>query len=101
MSIMDELAASGDRLLTTAEVAGVYRVTPATINRWAREERLKAVPTPGGHLRRFRERDIRALLAEDALSEITTGSVSEAALTLFPEGLSSDQQAASDKAMVV
>nr|WP_157255102.1 helix-turn-helix domain-containing protein [Nonomuraea typhae] len=66
---MDDLVASGDNLLTAEEVAEVYRVNPATIRRWVREGRLKAVPTPGGRLHRFREREIRALLAEDAQAD--------------------------------
>lgn len=40
-------------LLTTAEVAAAYRVTPITVYRWARGGRLESIKTPGGH-RRYR-----------------------------------------------
>lgn len=49
-------------LLTVKEVASVYRVDPRTIQRWAKSGLLKAVPTPGGRLRRFRAVDVEALL---------------------------------------
>jgi excisionase family DNA binding protein len=53
-----------DRLLTPREVASIYRVDPKTVARWANAGRLTATRTPGGH-RRFKEKDIRALLAEE------------------------------------
>ena len=40
------------RLLTTAEVARHYGVTPKTIRRWVAEGKLAAARTLGGH-RRF------------------------------------------------
>lgn len=40
------------RLLTTGEVAHLFRVDPKTVGTWARIGRLKFIPTPGGH-RRF------------------------------------------------
>jgi excisionase family DNA binding protein len=52
-----------DRLLTPAEVAGLFRVDPKTVTRWANTGRIKSIRTPGGH-RRFRESDIRELLRE-------------------------------------
>lgn len=51
------------RLLKPAEVAAMFRVDPKTVNRWAAAGRLKAIRTPGGHLR-FDEDEVRTLLAE-------------------------------------
>ena len=55
-----------ERLLTPAEVAAMFRVDPKTVTRWASPKtpdsrRLACIRTLGGH-RRFRERDVRALL---------------------------------------
>jgi excisionase family DNA binding protein len=50
-------------LLTPAEVAVLFRVVPKTVTRWARAGKLASVRTPGGH-RRYRESEVRALLAE-------------------------------------
>jgi excisionase family DNA binding protein len=49
-------------LLTPAEVARLFRVDPKTVTRWAKAGRVTSVRTPGGH-RRYRESEIRALLA--------------------------------------
>jgi excisionase family DNA binding protein len=54
---------SAHPLLTPAEVARLFRVDPKTVTRWATTGRLRSLRTPGGH-RRFRESDVRALLAE-------------------------------------
>lgn len=60
---MDERALQGrDRLLTPGEVAGMFRVDPKTVTRWAAAGRIGSIRTPGGH-RRFRESEVRALLA--------------------------------------
>ena len=48
-----------EKLLTGPEVAALFRVDPKTVSRWAREERLKSVRTPGGHLR-FNAAEVRA-----------------------------------------
>lgn len=53
----------GDRLLTPREVAAMFRVDPKTVSRWAASGRIGSVRTPGGH-RRFREAEVRRLLAE-------------------------------------
>jgi excisionase family DNA binding protein len=53
-----------EALLTPAEVAAMFGVDSATVTRWARAGRLPSVRTLGGH-RRFRERDVRALLAAE------------------------------------
>ena len=53
-----------ERLLTPYEVAKMFRVDPKTVTRWAAAGRLSSIRTPGGH-RRFRELEVRALLAGD------------------------------------
>jgi len=50
-------------LLTPAEVAVMFRVDPKTVTRWAKAGKLTSVRTPGNH-RRYKEREVRALLAE-------------------------------------
>jgi excisionase family DNA binding protein len=52
------------RLLTPGEVATLFRVDPKTVTRWAKAGKLDSIRTPGGH-RRFRDEDVRALLAFD------------------------------------
>jgi excisionase family DNA binding protein len=60
---MDERVQGGrDRLLTPGEVAALFRVDPKTVTRWAAAGRIGSIRTPGGH-RRFRESEVRALLA--------------------------------------
>ncbi len=48
-------------LLTPAEVAAMFRVSPKTVTRWARAGKLTALRTLGGH-RRFRAAEVRSLL---------------------------------------
>ena len=48
-------------LLTPAEVALMFRVSPKTVTRWARSGKLTALRTLGGH-RRFRASEVRELL---------------------------------------
>jgi excisionase family DNA binding protein len=50
-----------ERLLTPAEVAAMFRVDPKTVTRWARDGRLTAVRTLGGH-RRYLESEVLGLL---------------------------------------
>ena len=52
-----------EQLLTPGEVASLFRVDPKTVTRWATAGRIGSIRTPGGH-RRFRESEVRALLAE-------------------------------------
>lgn len=49
-------------LLTPGEVAALFRVVPKTLARWARDEQIQCIRTPGGH-RRYRAADVRKLLA--------------------------------------
>ena len=50
-------------LLTPAEVATMFCVDPKTVTRWATAGRIGSIRTPGGH-RRFRESEVKTLLAE-------------------------------------
>lgn len=52
-----------EKLLTPSEVAAIFRVDPKTVTRWAKVGKLSSIRTLGGH-RRFRELEVRALLAE-------------------------------------
>ncbi len=63
---MDERAQGRDRLLTPGEVATLFRVDPKTVTRWAAAGRIGSIRTPGGH-RRFRESEVRGLLAGEAV----------------------------------
>src|SRR5436309_2123427 len=51
-----------EALLTPAEVASMFRVDPKTVTRWAKSGKLTSIRTLGGH-RRYREAEVRALLA--------------------------------------
>lgn len=48
-------------LLTSGEVAVMFRVSPKTVTRWAATGKLASVRTLGGH-RRYRESEVRAIL---------------------------------------
>lgn len=50
-----------DPLLTPAEVAAVFKVSPKTVTRWVAAGRIEATKTPGGHAR-IRRSVIEALL---------------------------------------
>jgi excisionase family DNA binding protein len=52
------------RLLTTKEVAALFRVNRNTVTRWAQAGKLRSVSTPG-RMRRFRESDVLALLEQN------------------------------------
>lgn len=54
-----------DRLLTPREVADMFEVRTTTVARWARDGRLAAQRTPGGH-RRYLLSDVRQVLGADA-----------------------------------
>jgi len=60
---MGKASGGRDRLLTPGEVAAMFRVDPKTVTRWAAAGRIGSLRTPGGH-RRFRESEVRRLLAE-------------------------------------
>ena len=57
-------ADSGDRLLRPVKVQRLYGISPSTLRNWATSGKLPAAQvTAGGH-RRYRESDVRSLLAE-------------------------------------
>ena len=60
-----------DALLTPAEVAQLFRVSPKTVTRWARSGKLSAKRTLGGH-RRFQEAEVR-----EFLSRVERGTASD------------------------
>jgi excisionase family DNA binding protein len=57
----------GERLLTPAEVAALFRVDPKTVTRWAKAGKLSSIRTLGGH-RRYWEAEVRRLLDRSAVS---------------------------------
>lgn len=57
----------GERLLTPAEVAALFRVDPKTVTRWAKAGKLSSIRTLGGH-RRYWETEVRRLLERSAAS---------------------------------
>ena len=56
------LAEETEPLMTSGEVAAMWKVDAKTVSRWATSGKLASIRTPGGH-RRFRESDVRAFLA--------------------------------------
>lgn len=62
-----------DYLLTPSEVAGLFRVDPKTVTRWADEGKLSTIRTLGGH-RRFRASEISILFSASewaAIADLT------------------------------
>jgi excisionase family DNA binding protein len=57
VTVTDDATPAG--LLTPAEVAAVFRVSPATVARWVRQGKLPAVETPSGR-NRFHPDDVAA-----------------------------------------
>ncbi|HUQ38786.1 MAG TPA: BldC family transcriptional regulator [Acidimicrobiales bacterium] len=68
------MANDEDPLLTPAEVARLFRVSPKTVTRWAQLGKLPAMRTLGGH-RRFRLSLVREVLARAQLTEELPESV--------------------------
>ena len=62
---------AAERLLTTTEVAAMFRVQPKTVTRWAQHGKLSTTRTLGGH-RRFYENEVKALLAAQAQDRIAS-----------------------------
>lgn len=60
---MSSHPAEAENLLTPSEVAALFRVDPKTVTRWAKAGKIGSIRTLGGH-RRFRESEVRALLAD-------------------------------------
>jgi len=59
---MNTRTPDAEPLLTPAEVATMFCVDPKTVTRWAKAGKLTSIRTLGGH-RRYRESEVRALLA--------------------------------------
>lgn len=55
------ILAQNETLLTPAEVAGMFRVDPKTVTRWAKSGKLSSIRTLGGH-RRYKESEVLQLL---------------------------------------
>jgi len=51
----------GKELLTSGEVAALFRVDSRTVTRWVTAGKIAAIRTPGGHCR-FRAEEVRRLL---------------------------------------
>ncbi|MDQ1679961.1 MAG: hypothetical protein QOI42_820 [Frankiaceae bacterium] len=58
---MTSRTVDNEPLLTPAEVAGMFRVDPKTVTRWAKAGKLTSIRTLGGH-RRYRADEVRVLL---------------------------------------
>ena len=54
-------------LLTTGEVAALFRVDPKTVTRWAKAGKITSIRTLGGH-RRYRESEVKELLLDQPKS---------------------------------
>lgn len=63
MRYNSDVSESGHDLLTSIEVAEMLRVHRATVLRWAREGRIRALPLPGRGVR-FRRSDVERILAD-------------------------------------
>ncbi len=61
--MMADILQDAEKLLTPSEVAAIFRVDPKTVTRWAKVGKLSSIRTLGGH-RRFRELEVRSLLAD-------------------------------------
>ena len=57
----DRSSNADEALLTPAEVAGMFRVDPKTVTRWATAGKLTPIRTLGGH-RRYRASEVQALM---------------------------------------
>jgi len=55
-------------MLTPAELATMVGVDPKTVSAWARDGRIAAVRTPGGH-RRFPPATVLAFMSEAGFSD--------------------------------
>lgn len=61
-----------EELLTPAETALMFHVSPKTVTRWAVAGKLSAVRTLGGH-RRYRAAEVRALLVKGFEPRVADG----------------------------
>jgi len=61
--------AGEDSWLTRTDVAHLFQVSPSTVTRWAREGRIPAKRTPGGHYR-YPAPDMRRLAGTAAPGDV-------------------------------
>lgn len=79
---MGEHTDAGRRLLTRAEVAAIFQVSPSTITRWAEAGKLPVAKTLGGH-RRYDAASVEALaqqLSPNTQFHIKISQVNEEAM---------------------
>jgi excisionase family DNA binding protein len=57
-----------DELLTTGQVARILNVGRQAVNKWVKKGQLKAVRTPGGHIR-IRRSDIDRVVSGEPISD--------------------------------
>ena len=57
----DQILPTGGDVMTSSEVAALFRVDAKTVTRWAKAGKIASFRTLGGH-RRFYTRDIQDLL---------------------------------------
>jgi len=63
MSVMTPITGNEHDILTSAEVAAIFRVDIKTVSRWDNTGHLKATfRTPGGH-RRYRRADVEKIIS--------------------------------------
>jgi excisionase family DNA binding protein len=67
MASVEDVVAGRDRLLTAQEVGDRLRVDPKTVAVWARQDKIQAVRTLGGH-RRYFESEVNAIMRGEAAS---------------------------------
>lgn len=65
---MNKLKDPNGRLLTRAEVAKIFQVSPSTVARWAEAGKLPSVKTLGGH-RRYEAKTVMALAQDPIIEE--------------------------------
>lgn len=65
---MAEIRNTGGRLLTRAEVAEIFQVSPSTVTRWAEAGKLPSVKTLGGH-RRYEAKAVMELARQLTLKQ--------------------------------
>lgn len=61
-----------DALLTSSEVASMWRVDSRTVNRWAKAGKLGAIRTPGKRMR-YRKDEVMALFAAEEAARNEAG----------------------------
>jgi excisionase family DNA binding protein len=83
---------SPDDLLRPSEVAELFGVRTPTIARWAREGRLTALLTPGGH-RRYSRAAIQRLVEEETTPREAEQQLAQDAARLYDQGWSIRQVA--------